>query len=383
MSPAQRLTAVTGLLTFCFMGAIQALYGPLLPALQSRFGIDAAAAGVIFSAHGGGALAGILLPDVMRVLGRAWLALATALVALGALVIALAPSWPVLLSGACVLALGFGIHVVRLNSLFITGFGARSATMSQLLNAAFSIGSVIGPLVLGVGAWAYPGFYGGIIAVSLALLPLCAMTDRRASAAEPASPARTPHPWQGETLLLLCAFAGLMSLAVGAENAIAGWMTSIALARGLDAAQGASMTAVLFGLIFLGRLFSAGFAHRMAARRLVLLALTFLCALLTISAATRCVVPALVLCGLAIAPLFAGTLAWLAHTMPDPRRANAPVIAGALTGSALFPWLVGRIIGHWGIDAAPGAILVIGLAALGLALAIRARTHSRTGEPRR
>lgn len=381
MSPAQRLTAVTGLLTFCFMGAIQALYGPLLPALQSRFGIDAAAAGVLFSAHGGGALAGILLPDLIRGLRRGWLALATALVALGAAGIALAPSWPVLLSGACVLALGFGIHVVRLNSLFITGFAQRSAMMSQLLNAAFSIGSVIGPLVLSIGSWAYPAFYAGIVAVSLVLLPLCAMTDR--GAAGPASQAATSRAWEGQTLLLLCGFAALMSLAVGAENAIAGWMTSIALARGFDAAQGASMTAGLFACIFLGRLLAAAFAHRVAARRLVLGALAALCALLAVATATPWVVPALVLCGVAIAPLFAGTLAWLAHTMPDPRRANAPVIAGALTGSALFPWLVGRIIGHWGIDAAPAAIFVIGLAALGLAMAIRSRADSRPDDPRR
>ena len=40
MPYSPRLIAATGILIFAFLGAIQALYGPLLPALQRTFGVD-------------------------------------------------------------------------------------------------------------------------------------------------------------------------------------------------------------------------------------------------------------------------------------------------------------------------------------------------------
>ncbi len=154
MSPADRLIGTGGVLTFAFIGAVQALYGPLVPSFQRNFAIDAGTAGLVFTAHGSGSLCGILAPSIVRVNGLAshWLALATALLFIGATALSLAPTWPGLLAAAFVFALGFGIHVVRLNALFVAGFGRRGMAMSQLINAAFSVGTILGPVVLGVTA---------------------------------------------------------------------------------------------------------------------------------------------------------------------------------------------------------------------------------------
>src|SRR5690348_4811066 len=157
----QRLIAATGILVFAFLGAIQALYGPLLPGLQRTFAIDTSTVGLIFTAHGLGALLGICVPSIVRApaLAGRWLSVASGLVALGAAAVALAPSWPAVLAAAFVLAVGFGIHVVRLNSVFVAGFGDRSMTMAQLLNAAFSIGSIIGPITLGLAGQPSQGVF--------------------------------------------------------------------------------------------------------------------------------------------------------------------------------------------------------------------------------
>ena len=177
----QRLLAVDGLLTFAFLGAIQALYGPLVPGLKQDFAITTSQAGLVFTAHGFGALLGILSPTFLRVrwLTSHGLGIASALLMLGAAGLLVAPSWPAMLGAAFMLALGFGIHVVRLNSLFVVGFGARGMTMSQLINAAFSVGSILGPIALSLSGGPSRGIYAGVALLALALLPLSLATDAR------------------------------------------------------------------------------------------------------------------------------------------------------------------------------------------------------------
>jgi predicted MFS family arabinose efflux permease len=133
---AQSFVSVAGILTFALLGAIQALYGPLLPGLRRTFALDTATVGLVFTAHGLGALSGILIPSLLRqpILSRHWLGTASALLVLGATGLAFAPTWLAVLAGAFVMALGFGIHVVRLNSLFVASFGTRGMTMLQLIN---------------------------------------------------------------------------------------------------------------------------------------------------------------------------------------------------------------------------------------------------------
>jgi hypothetical protein len=92
--------------------------------------------------------------------------------------------------------------------------------------------------------------------------------------------------------------------------------------------------------------------------------------LLTIASVTRSAPIALALVGFATAPIFSATLVWLGAALPISAHANALVIGGALLGAAFFPPLVGRVIGGYGVWAAPPAILCIALAALVVAGAI-------------
>jgi hypothetical protein len=82
-----------------------------------------------------------------------------------------------------------------------------------------------------------------------------------------------------------------------------------------------------------------------------------------------------VLTGFVLAPLFAATLAWLAAVITGVPHANAVVIGGALLGSATFPPFVGRVIAHYGVNAAAPAILSIAVAALALSIVV----HRMTG----
>jgi fucose permease len=369
---AQWFLALAGILTFAFLGSVQALYGPLLPGLRQAFSLDTAAVGLIFTAHGFGALLGILVPSLVRtaLVERHLLGIASALLVLGAAGVALAPLWPATLVAAFVLATGFGIHVVRLNSLFVASFGTRGMTMLQLINAAFSIGSILGPLTMGLYGEASPRLFGVVAIVALALLPVSVATDAKARAIHPASPREQTSRASDRSgsRALLAAFVALMCMTVGVENSLAGWMTTLALADGYSFAQAANLTAGFFGAIFLGRLIAAGLGHRVPAAYQVIAAIGFIAVMLSIAILTPIGPIAFVLAGFGIAPIFAATLVWLGSALPTSTHANTIVIAGALLGSAVLPALVGRAVAQFGAAAAPPAILCIALVALALAI---------------
>ncbi|PWT71047.1 MAG: hypothetical protein C5B46_08860 [Proteobacteria bacterium] len=372
VTSAQRLIAVSGILTFAFLGAIQALYGPLLPGMRVTFGVDASEVGLIFTAHGLGALLGIFLPSGVNapVVASRWLGIASTLLLLGAGALLFAPVWPAMLAAAFTLAMGFGIHVVRLNSLFVEGFGARGMTMSLLINAAFSVGSILGPLILALSGEPSRGIFGAVAIAALALLPVSLLTDRRISS-PPAHVAdgSADRPRKSERpRAVLVAFVLLMCLTSGAENSIGGWTTTLALARGYTYPEAANLTALFFGGIFLGRLLAAGFAHRIQAGVIVVGAITAKAALLLIAATTAAGPIAFALAGIAIAPIFSTTLVWVGASLPTSQHVSALVIGGALLGAALFPAMVGRVIGEFGPRSAPPAILALALLSLAVAV---------------
>jgi fucose permease len=369
------LIALTGICVFAFLGAIQALYGPLLPGLQRAFAIDSGSAGLIFTAHGAGALLGIFIPSVLSTgpLARHWLSIATTLVLLGAALLGASPTWAATLTGAFVLAVGFGIHVIRLNSVFISGFGARGMAMAQLLNAAFSIGCILGPLAMGLTGAATMRVFAPVSLLAAMLVPLCLLADRASSPVVPQPPVGfkdevTPPRTD---ILLLSAFVLLMSLVVGVENSIAGWIATVALSRGDSYGRAADLTAAFFACIFVGRLLAAGLGHRARPNALVIGAIGLVVVFMSAAALSGAAPIAFVLTGFALAPLFAGTLAWLAEAMRGARHANAIVISGALIGSATFPPLVGRVMARFQVSAAAPAILCIAISGLIVAIWIR------------
>jgi len=250
-------TAVSGILTFVLLGIVQSLYGPLLPGLARAFALEAATVGFVFTAHGLGALLGVLLPSLLsgRALAGYWLGIASALILLGAAAVAMATSWPAVLVAVFVLAIGLGIHVVRLNALFVSAFWERGMTMSLLLNAGFSVGAILGPVVVGLTGELSRELFGVVALLALALLPVSVLTDKRARALAAASTERAPGPAAGAesrlgSPLLLAAFVALMCLTTGVENSISGWMATVALAQGYSFSSAANLTALFFGGIF-------------------------------------------------------------------------------------------------------------------------------------
>ncbi|NEE22575.1 MFS transporter [Streptomyces sp. SID7499] len=362
-----RAAVVASCVGFVLIGALQALYGPAIPAFRAEFGLSPSAAGLGLSAHFVGGVAGVLLFDRLygrvgnrRILGASYL-----LMAAGAAGFALAADWPTALAAALLAGLGFGGIDYGLNQLFAVGFGHRSTAMLNILNAHFGIGAILGPAVIGaVGSEHYPAVF---LAFALANLPLLlCLRGVRSHVPAPAGEEAGGGAVLGRSLgSVLAVFVALYVLHVGVEAGVGGWEPTHLETVGYSAGAAATATSVYWLMMTVGRFLVAPLALRFSAQTII----TVSCAGMTVCllAAT---VPALAPyayagVGLFIAPVFPTGLPWLHRAAPRARRAGALVIAASMVGGVAAGPALGKAIEWSGIRAVP--LLLCGVSALCLA----------------
>jgi MFS family permease len=182
---------------FVLLGALQAYYGPAIPALRSKFGVAPSGAGLALSMYFGGAVTGVLVGGfVHRHTRNSRLLISSFLVmGLGALGFALAPAWPVALAASLVSGFGAGGMDYGLNQLFSIGFGRRSSAMLSILNAFYGVGAICGPLAISLlGATHYPAAFAGTAALLAVACAGCGTCRRAASRWSRPRPPPNPPP---------------------------------------------------------------------------------------------------------------------------------------------------------------------------------------------
>ncbi|WP_157448872.1 MFS transporter [Deinococcus peraridilitoris] len=348
-----------GFFAFLMIGALQAIYGPAFTALGTRFGVGRADIGLIASAHFLGSMLGImasgavLLHSSLRRLLRG----GAALLALGLATVAFAPSWPVALLGALVGGLGFGGVSVTFNVSFAR-LGERSAGALNLVNAMFGLGSVLAPLLvvfLGGAVWPY-------VLLALASLVLLLGAGRVPQLPE-AVTAAGDRPVDGRLLAL---FGLLFVTYVGVEAGLGSWMTTHLQTNGFSDA--AAWTSAFWLTVTVGRLLGAPLSQRVPLPGLVTCA-ALLAALVLPLAATVAAPLAYLVAGLAIAPIFASSLAWFSRVLPS--RFTPLVLACGGLGGTLVPALLGILVESFGTAVLPYAFAVTALGVVAVACAVQ------------
>ncbi|BBC32108.1 Major facilitator superfamily MFS_1 [Streptomyces graminofaciens] len=366
---------------FVLIGALQALYGPAIPAFREEYALSPSAAGLGLSAHFVGGVAGVLLFDRLygRLGNRQILGTSYLLMAVGAAGFALAPNWPVGLAAALLAGLGFGGIDYGLNQLFAVGFGHRSTAMLNILNAHFGIGAILGPaLVAAVGAEHYPALFLAFAAANLPLL-LClrGVRDRAPRPAGGAASVETGGTALSRSLgSVLAVFVTLYVLHVGIEAGVGGWEPTHLETVGYGAGAAATATSVYWLMMTVGRFLAAPIALRFSPQTIITVSCAGMTVCLLLASVPWLAPYAYAGVGLFIAPIFPTGLPWLNAAAPRARRAGALVIAASMVGGVAAGPALGKAIEWSGVRAVP--LLLCAISALCLLATLWLTRATRT-----
>lgn len=365
---------------FVLLGALNAFFGPAIPALRGRFGLAPAGASLALSMFFIGAVAGVLVAGAIhpRVRNNRLLMTAFAVMAVGALCFALAVNWPCALAASLLCGLGAGGMDYGLNYLFSIGFGERSPAMLGILNAHFGLGAVVGPLAISfVGARRYPEAFGA--AALLLVVAGIFLRNVRTAPSAPTAQANAGASTRRHTLLMLVvAFLALYALQVCVETGVGAWEpTYLQTELARSAGYAANATSGFWLMLTLGRLLVAPMTTRWSAPTIVTVSCigTTVCLAL---APIHAIAPfAFAGAGLFNAPVFPVALPWLNGVAPSVRWAGTGAILAANVGGVAAGPVTGLGIERFGSGSVPWLLAAVSAVCVLLSLRLAFWTHRR------
>lgn len=365
--------ACLGMLAF---GIVLTTLGAVLPSVIERFGIDTAAAGALFLLMTFGILLGSIVfgPIVDRNGYKGMLLLATALIAIGIVGIAFAPSMSWLRVAVVVVGFGGGIINGGTNALVAdVSADGRTAGLS-LLGVFFGVGAVGVPFALGslLGTFSYSAIIATVGALVAVPFFITAATPFPAPKQPQGFPLATARRLLRDPVLLLLGL--MLFLESGMEITVGGWTATFFKdeLRITERRALVYLSLYWFGMM-LARLALGSVLKR--ARPVRVLAVSIVVGFvgaLTLILARDASVAALgvFLLGVGFAAAFPVVLGFVADRYADlSGTAFSVVIVMALSGGMLLPWLTGVLGARYGLRGS-FAIVPVALLLLSLLLGI-------------
>ena len=368
---------------FLLTGVATVLLGPLLPELSREWRLPVDQLAPLFVAQFLASALGSFLSSYRQSLS---LLLGYLLIAAGLLFLALA-TWPLALAAVAATGLGLGLAIPATNLRVAHSQPARRGAALSSLNLVWGAGAVACPLLFAVrprGTSSDAVLVILAVAAGLVLLLLLrnlggaeAREDLTGATAAGRSPAAA-----GQAVALVV-IAAILFLYVGIENAVGGWLVSLA-----DQFQSArTATSLWIGSGFWAALLASRAIAPLLLRRIsepalygagIALAGAGLVGLLAGRSQAEVAVSAVAV-GAGLAPLFPLTVSFLAELTASTRsRSTGWVFALAGTGGAALPWLTARIAGGADRLAAGFVAPMAGLALLALLFGLLRRLGGTT-----
>lgn len=357
---------------FVLIGIVNTLLGPILPLLSTRWQLDDAGAGALFVVQSAGAIVGSALSGVLikrfgflplLVAGFGLMAASTACLGF--------EPWLVGVLSISGTGLSLGLTIPTVNLLISDLNIGRRAAALNLLNLAWGVGAVSGPVLVPTLSRAV-GLTVALLCVVAPLIVIGLFVGRStvllpiAVKAGVATSSGAMRLWMTPYALLT---AALVFVNIGTESAIGGWIASYVQRLGPSSQLSWAVAPSLFwaGLLT-GRAAAPFVLRRVRETRMVLLGMfVAVSGLIGILLGTT-VVPVLIgvgLAGLGLAPVFPTTIALFTERFGhDATRLTGTLFILAGLGAAVFPWLVGLASNHYGALRAGLVVPLVGGSAM-------------------
>lgn len=332
---ARQALMASGLASFVLLGLTQAIFGPALPVYQARFGLDTAQAGWLVSAFWGGCFIGVI--GIYLGGGRVGPRPGLAASAAGALAMALAGWWWLVLVGALAFGAGYGSLAAIFNPRILAAFGVRGGAMMSLLNAIFSLGAICAPLVfLALGSEPRATFL--VFALLAAVIWLASGSIGHGGPDVPTAHSGFRFSWP------ILVFG---VLAIGMEASLVSLGPTALIRAGVSADSAAQLLSLFYVAYLVARTVLVFIADRVPAFSIYLAAVAF-AALCGVGAVT--VSPALFfpLMGVSASLYFHGFFVTATRLMGSDARVPSVIIGSGLLGAIVMPLLCAQVMGAMG-----------------------------------
>ncbi len=328
---AKSVLLLSGLSSFVIIGAGAGIFGPAVPVFEAQFQLTTATAGWLVSTLWIGCLAGVLLMYFKGATITPRLPLA--MMALGSVILALAPLWPVVLVGAVVYGLGYGSVAALYNPRVLTLYRETGASKVGMLNALYSVGAIAAPYAFTlVGSDLRPVFWA-MAAVSAVTFALSGSIGLSGLAPEA----------HGRGFKLHLPILGLATLAIGMEASLGGLGPAALIRSGVSEQTAALLLSLFFVAQLATRVVLIFVTNRLPdfAIFVTAVALAALCAL-----GAALISPALFFppMGVAAGLFFQGEYVTATRKMGDDPRVSPVILAVGLVGAIISPPIYARFM---------------------------------------
>jgi MFS transporter, FHS family, glucose/mannose:H+ symporter len=333
---------------FVPIGIVTVLLGPLLPSLSSRWSLDYAQAGSLFTAQYLTSTLGVAASGFLVSRWGFRFAIKAGLFAM-ALGVGVLPWASHILGVACIACygVGMGLAVPASNLLVAEVNPTRRSAALNLVNFSWSVGAVACPFLVAAASHHTPLLLEGIAGVML--IVMAGIDAMPANIVEPVAQSRGGQTvsWgirsNQRALFLL---AALFFLYVGTENAFGGWTASYAKSLpGIPPALSVMTPSFFYSALLLGRWAAPIILRYMNELSLARWGLLLACAGMTGLILSR-KMPALAgstaLAGFGLAAVYPITISLLSREFGTAAtRVGSIMFTMANLGGASLPWLVG------------------------------------------
>ncbi|MBB4907899.1 MFS transporter [Actinophytocola algeriensis] len=357
-------------IVFGMLGLFQATLGPLIPLLRDRDDLSPATAGLLVTGFFGGCLVSTAVGGALtdRWARGPLYVVSSVLLLVGLGLLALPTAWPWPPLAVAVGGLGFGGLVLIVNTVMAT----RGLTYVNLVNGTYGLGAAAGPALISLT-------HGGVLFAVLAAGILVSLPWTVPETAPVAEAGMTTERERLRLSLPLVLFCAMLFCYAGVETGLSSWEATHLRAHGYSANTAAALTSLFWLGLAGGRLLVPLVTRNWSPPRLIVTALLACGAGLSVIAFAFSAPAGFLLLGVCVGPIFPATLAWIARTLPHPRRVNAAVLTVAMLGNAAVPALIGYGLQATSVLALPLFVAVALAGCLGIAVALRAKARERQG----
>jgi MFS transporter, FHS family, glucose/mannose:H+ symporter len=255
---------------------------------------------------------------------------------------------------------GYGGLIARINSFVARTYRSDSTGMLNLVNAAFGAGSVLGPVLDGIGVWYDLAGPAVLIASSVGIRHLGKVRVDTLPASRPAG-----SRLNGKYSAVL-PFAVVAVLYSGLETGLGSWGSCDLIGLGYSARSAAQIMSLFWGGLTVGRLCLPLFKGRIEAAQLLTLCV-IVNGLSIFLALTSAAAPAgYALAGFSVGPILPTLVALAAQRVTAVEIITAAIFLSEALGNVVMPLAIGDVVARTSVSCLPFVIAAIACSTFGV-----------------